>query len=88
MDPSKLYVNFGFWDVVRDTEQRPPGYFNRLVERKVQEFGGIKSLYSDSFYPPDEFWRTYNGDAYRALKRKYDPKGAFKDLYQKCVQRQ
>jgi FAD/FMN-containing dehydrogenase len=88
MDPSKLYVNFGFWDVVRVTEQQPPGYFNRLVERKVQEFGGIKSLYSDSFYPPEEFWRTYNGDAYRALKQKYDPKGAFKDLYQKCVQRQ
>lgn len=88
MDASKLYVNFGFWDVVRVPEARPPGYFNRLVEQKVQQFGGIKSLYSDSFYPRDQFWSIFNGEAYRALKRKYDPKGVFKDLYQKCVLRE
>ena len=88
LDQSKLYVNFGFWDVVRVERARPPGYYNRLVEQKVQELQGIKSLYSDSFYPPEEFWATYDGEAYRALKRKFDPGGVFKDLYQKCVLRQ
>jgi len=88
MDPAKLYVNFGFWDVVRVAEQRPPAYFNRLVEQKVRQFGGIKSLYSDSFYSPEEFWTTYNGEGYRALKRKYDPDGVLKNLYEKCVLRQ
>ena len=88
LDRSKLYVNFGFWDVVRVEQARPPGHYNRLVEQKVQELGGIKSLYSDSFYPPEAFWATYNGEAYRALKRKYDPGSVFKDLYQKCVLRQ
>jgi len=88
LDRSKLYVNFGFWDVVRAERARPPGYYNRLVEQKVQELQGIKSLYSDSFYPPAEFWATYDGEVYQALKRKYDPGGVFKDLYQKCVLRQ
>jgi FAD/FMN-containing dehydrogenase len=87
MHAGKTFVNFGFWDVVRTREAHPPGHFNRLVERKVQELGGIKSLYSDSYFSPEEFWTRYNGAGYRALKQRYDPGGAFKDLYAKCVQR-
>ncbi|MGQ9685733.1 MAG: FAD-binding oxidoreductase [Thiobacillaceae bacterium] len=88
MDPGTVYVNFGFWDVVRRRQAFPPGHHNRLIELKVEELGGIKSLYSDSYYPEDEFWRIYDGAAYRALKAKYDPQGRLKDLYQKCVLRQ
>ena len=81
------YVNFGFWDVKRTREAHPPGHFNRMVERKVTELGGIKSLYSESFFPEEEFHRLYGGEAYAALKRKYDPVGAFPALYEKCVLR-
>jgi FAD/FMN-containing dehydrogenase len=81
------YVNFGFWDVKRTREAHPPGHFNRLVERKVMELGGIKSLYSESFFPAEDFHRLYGGEAYAALKRKYDPQGAFPGLYEKCVLR-
>jgi FAD/FMN-containing dehydrogenase len=84
-DPGTLYVNFGFWDVVRPDEPYPPGHFNRLIERKVQELGGIKSLYSDSYFPEEEFWTIYDKSAYDALKRKYDPNGVFKGLYEKTV---
>jgi FAD/FMN-containing dehydrogenase len=79
------YVNFGFWDVKRTRAAHPPGHFNRMIEEKVAELGGIKSLYSDSFFPEDEFRRRYGGEAYDALKRKYDPQGAFPRLYDKCV---
>jgi FAD/FMN-containing dehydrogenase len=79
------YVNFGFWDVKRTREAHPPGHFNRLIEEKVSELGGIKSLYSDSFFPEREFHQRYGGAAYDALKRKYDPAGAFPRLYEKCV---
>ena len=81
------YVNFGFWDVKRTHEKYPPGHFNRMIEEKVIELGGIKSLYSDSFFPEDEFFRQYGGAAYRALKQKYDAAGAFPELYAKCVLR-
>ena len=81
------YVNFGFWDVKRTREAHPSGHFNRMIERKVAELGGIKSLYSDSFFTPQEFHRQYGGDAYRALKARYDPQGAFAQLYDKCVLR-
>jgi FAD/FMN-containing dehydrogenase len=85
--PGALYVNFGFWDVVRTSGEHSAGFFNRLVEHEVEALGGIKSLYSDSYYPPERFWRNYGGDAYRALKARYDPDGNFPDLYSKSVLR-
>ena len=84
---NEWYVNFGFWDVKRTREAHPPGHFNRMIERKVIELGGIKSLYSDSFFPREEFDRYYGGELYKNLKTKYDPQGAFPQLYEKCVLR-
>ena len=84
---NQWYINFGFWDVKRTREAHPPGYFNRMIEEKVSELGGIKSLYSDSYFPEADFRRRYGGEAYDALKRKYDPAGAFPRLYEKCVLR-
>ncbi len=83
----ELYVNFGFWDVIRGREPHPPGHFNRMIEEQVVALGGIKSLYSDSFFPEEEFARLYGGEAYGALKAKYDPAGALSGLYEKCVLR-
>ncbi len=85
--PRHWHVNFGFWDVVRSRERREPGHFNRAIERAVAAGGGIKSLYSESFFPREEFNARYGGAAYAALKAKYDPGGAFPTLYEKCVLR-
>ena len=87
MEPGALYLNFGFWGSVPTSADKAPGHLNRRVERIVQELGGRKSLYSTSFFPEDEFWGQYNGAAYQNLKSKYDPQGAFGNLYQKAVLR-
>ncbi len=81
------YVNFGFWDVKRTRDTHEPGHFNRMIERRVRELGGIKSLYSDSYFTRDEFDAAYGGDAYRKLKARYDPEQRLGDLYAKCVLR-
>ena len=85
MESGKLYLNFGFWGSVRTASDKAPGHFNRRIEYTVQALGGRKSLYSQSFYPEDEFRRIYNGEAYRRLKSKYDPRDVLGDLYQKAV---
>jgi FAD/FMN-containing dehydrogenase len=85
LDPKTLYVNVGFWSGVRLGFGEEEGVYNRRIERVVAELGGHKSLYSDSYYPPEEFWRFYNGEAYRAVKRDYDPANRLPDLYDKCV---
>jgi FAD/FMN-containing dehydrogenase len=85
MNDDVLYLDFGFWDVIKSREPHEPGHFNRLIEQKTQELGGAKSLYSESFYERERFWSIYNEAHYRQLKKKYDPQGQLKDLYEKCV---
>lgn len=82
-----LYVNFGFWDVIESRPSLAPDHFNRLVEKEVMRLGGIKSLYSDSFFAREEFDSAYGGDDYAQLKRRYDPHGLAPPLYDKCVRR-
>lgn len=86
MESDTTYVNFGFWDVLRFRDRYPAGHFNRRIESMVDSLGGLKSLYSTSYYPEQEFWKIYGGDYYRTLKSKYDPQGRLPNLYEKCVQ--
>jgi FAD/FMN-containing dehydrogenase len=51
----------------------------------VRRLGGIKSLYSESFFTRQEFAEAYGGADYEALKRRYDPSHRLLDLYDKCV---
>ena len=84
-DPSTLYVNVGFWSSVELRPGESDGDRNRLIEKVVADLGGRKSLYSTAFYDEDTFWATYNGPAYRVLKKTYDPDGRLADLYDKVV---
>lgn len=79
----QLYLDFGFWDSV--PSNGIPGFHNRLIEHKVVELNGHKSLYSEAFYPEEEFWQIYNKHYYQILKQKYDPQNVFNNIYQKCV---
>jgi FAD/FMN-containing dehydrogenase len=81
MAPHTPYVNVGFWSSVPITGDRWD--HNRFIEDLVARLDGHKSLYSTVHYGRDEFWRRYNGTAYRAVKERYDPAGRVPDLYVK-----
>jgi FAD/FMN-containing dehydrogenase len=83
--PEVTYVNVGFWSSVPIAPGAERGEVNRAIEVEVQRLGGRKSLYSSSYYPPDEFWAIYNGGTYAGLKKRYDPQSRLLDLYAKCV---
>ena len=85
MRPDHTYVNVGFWSSVPSGATE--GETNRLIERKVRELDGLKSLYSDAYYPPDDFDELYGGEDYRIMKSTYDPDSRLLDLYAKAVQR-
>jgi len=87
VQPGVLYVNFGFWDTVHSRVAHERGHFNRLVEREVMRLGGIKSLYSDSYFTRQEFDAAYGMREYAALKARYDPHQRLLGLYDKCVLR-
>ena len=88
-DPQTTYVNVGFWSTVALPEGVSPeeGRVNRLIEAKVTELDGRKSLYSTAFYDRDTFWSIYGGSEYPALKERYDPQGRLLGLYEKVVER-
>jgi FAD/FMN-containing dehydrogenase len=83
--PHHTYVNIGFWSSVPVGPE--DGHTNKLIERRVSELEGHKSLYSDAFYSQDEFDELYGGEAYKTVKKAYDPDSRLLDLYAKAVQR-
>ena len=85
MPPDRTYVNFGFWSTVPGSGT--PGATNRAIEQQVRALDGHKSLYSEAYYPPEEFDALYGGEAYRTVKATYDPDSRLLDLYAKAVLR-
>ena len=85
MPPGRTFVNVGFWATVPAGPSE--GRTNRLLERRVRELHGHKSLYSDAYYSEDEFDQLYGGEDYRVAKKTYDPDSRFLDLYAKAVRR-
>ncbi|PIB78633.1 FAD-linked oxidase [Mycobacterium celatum] len=83
--PGRTYVNVGFWSSV--PVGATEGATNRLIETTVSELEGHKSLYSDSYYTREEFDELYGGEAYKTVKKTYDPDSRLLDLYAKAVQR-
>jgi FAD/FMN-containing dehydrogenase len=79
------YVNIGFWSSVPVGPEE--GYTNKMIERRISELNGHKSLYSDAYYTPEEFDELYGGEIYKTVKKTYDPDTRFLDLYAKAVGR-
>ena len=87
LEPHRTYVNVGFWSAVPQTPG-DPGHANKLIEDKVADLGGHKSLYSESFYSAEKFDELYGGESYRLLRKRYDPQSRLLDLYSKAVKAQ
>ena len=63
--------------------QRGPHNYHRLMEEKLRELGGIKTLIAHNYYDEDEFWSIWNKQNYDAVKAITDPHNRFRDLYTK-----
>jgi FAD/FMN-containing dehydrogenase len=58
----------------------------RLLEEKLQELNGVKTLISFNYYSEEEFWRIFHRENHLAAKAVCDPRGLMRDLYTKtCV---
>ncbi|MBU1535400.1 FAD-binding oxidoreductase [Myxococcota bacterium] len=57
--------------------------YSRLLEEKVFELNGVKTLISRNHYSRERFWQIYAKDRYQGLKAKTDPHNLFSDIYTK-----
>ena len=73
-----------FLDIAVYGMRQPPGQnYHRLIEVKLRELGGIKTLIAHNYYDETEFWQIFNKPNFDAVKRITDPKNLFRDLYTK-----
>lgn len=82
------WINLGFWSSVPVDQLGPDageGAFNKLIESRIAELSGHKSLYSEAFYTREQFEELYGGQIPGLLKHKFDPAGRFPGLYEKTV---
>lgn len=79
------FINFGIWLHKATWQPGTPhaSQATKSIERKVQELGGRKMLYSLSHYSRDDWNEIYDMKLYDQLKHKYDPEGAWGDIYDK-----
>jgi FAD/FMN-containing dehydrogenase len=57
--------------------------YMKLLEDKVYELGGIKTLITNNYYEEEEFWQSYNREMYDKVKKITDPKNLFRNVYNK-----
>jgi len=87
------WLTDSFWEKTKDTlmvdiaiygmKQRGDTNYYRLMEEKLQELNGIKTLISYNYYAEDEFWKIFNRRNYDAVKTITDPDNIFRNLYEK-----
>jgi FAD/FMN-containing dehydrogenase len=82
---SEIVVDFGFYCSMDLSDEMEDYHYNHAIEEKLVSMGGLKCLYSDTFFPEDLFWSLYDKAAYEQVKEKYDPGGMFLNLYRKVV---
>ncbi len=61
----------------------PDRDWSEVLERKVYELGGVKTLIGRNHYTEERFWDIYNRPNYEAAKNRLDPHGAFPGLLER-----
>lgn len=84
---SKMLVNVGCWGIgpgrgygKRDFERFVAD--NRSIEQKVEQLGGKKWLYAQTFLSEDEFWSVYDRKSYYHARETYGAE-LLPDIYEK-----
>jgi FAD/FMN-containing dehydrogenase len=87
------WINDSFWADFNDRlaidiaiygmKQRGDTNYYRLIEEKLKELNGIKTLISYNYYQEAEFWQIFNRKNYDTVKAITDPDNIFRTLYEK-----
>ena len=85
VEANTLYFNLGCYCLTQRPRDDTPFYYTKIMDRQCFDLGGLKMLYSSTFVDEAEFNQIYNGNAYAALKQKYDPQGFLPTLQTKAL---
>jgi FAD/FMN-containing dehydrogenase len=77
--PDPLFLDVAIYGL----KAEPGRNYHRMMEEKLLELGGMKTLISYNYYSEPEFWTIWNRDNYDRVKRITDPDNILRDLYTK-----
>ena len=77
-----FFIDFAIYGFQQPSDGK--NYY-RMLEEKVKEVQGVKTLISHNYYPKEEFWEIHNKELFDRLKERWDPSNIFQDLYKKMV---
>jgi FAD/FMN-containing dehydrogenase len=75
----KLFLDLAIYGMKKKGDKN----IYRILEEKLMDIGGIKTLISGNYYTESEFWKIWNKDNYQKVKCNTDPDNIFRDLYTK-----
>ncbi len=78
--PDELFLDLAIYGMRQRGRDKN---YHRMMEEKLRELGGIKTLIAHNYYGEDEFWQIFNKPNYDAVKAITDPDNLFRDLYTK-----
>jgi hypothetical protein len=81
----ELYFNLGSYGYVVKQSTQPDYYNTKIMDKFCFDHQGIKMLYSTTFIGEAAFNKVYDGQTYKSLKKKYDPRGLLPSLFEKAV---
>ncbi len=74
-----LFIDIAIYGFPQKTDKN----YYKLLEEKVFELQGMKTLITHNYYDKESFWKSFNKDFYDRVKQRVDPKNLFRDLYAK-----
>jgi len=86
----EMYVDLGAYGIPKAVlEKRPFDIVkeSKAVESYVTSVNGFQMLYADSYLDREEFKAMFDHSHYEMMKRKYDPTGAFPEVYEKVCKK-
>lgn len=79
----ELFIDLAIYGI----KQKGNKNYYQILEDKLRELKGIKTLISYNYYDEKTFWKVWNKKNYFEVKKKTDPENIFRDLYQKTCGR-
>lgn len=75
----KLFLDLAIYGM----KKRDNKNYYKILEDKLMNIGGLKTLISSNYYSKSDFWKIWNKKNYCKIKRRTDPNNIFRDLYTK-----
>jgi len=79
LSDDELFLDLAVYGMKTDKKE----HYHKIIETKLKEIGGLKTLISHNYYSEEDFWNIWNKDNYDQAKQITDPDNIFRNLYTK-----